>query len=902
MNKRLKSILKIVATIIVLFFIVLLILPYAFRSKITQLAKQEINAMLNAKVEFDNVNLSFIRSFPNASVKLENFKIVGLEDFKNDTLLYSEDVELVLNLKSLFSDTGYEIEKLQFNSSKVFAHVLPDGRANWSIMKEDTTLVEDTSSMSFNMKLRDVVIDKADIIYVDDESNMKAILKNFAHHTQGDLTADSSLLITKSTVDTLSFWMDDVEYITKANAMLNANINANLNKMIFTFDKNESYINAIPFSFEGWVKMLDDGYDMDLVLNTKKVDFKAVLSMVPMIYAESFEDMKAGGEVVMSGYIKGLMVGDYYPSFDFKLNAKNGWFQYPNLPKSLQNINVAGHISNPGLTLDATIIDISTFSFTMGGIPFSAQMRIANPMTDPDLKLNAKGKIDLGMIKDLYPLPKDTKLNGVLELNFNLAGRMSYYDNNLYDKFQFGGNLNIRNMLLKMNSLPQDVSISTANMIFNNRYVDLTTMKLKIGRNDITANGKLENFVAYALHNKTIAGKLNLQSNYFNMSDFMSSDEPQNVPADTSKLSVIVIPKNVEFTMLANFKELVYDKMNFTNAKGILNISNGEMKIQNMGLNAFGGNLLVNGLYSTSNERKPLFNFDMTLNEVVFTEIFKQVETIQKFAPIFEKSVGKFSTKLSVNSLLKSDMMPDLATLIGNGSFATKSVGISNVPALTALAAGLKRKDLSNATLKDVGILFDIKDGKLITKPFPIKIADIKMNLGGATGLDKSIAYLGDVQLPDKYNLGKFSTVKVKIGGTFSKPKVEVDLKNTITNVVNDTKTKITSEVNKQADVAKQKALEEARKQKENAINVANEKADMLRAEAQKIGDKLITEAQTKGDQLIEKTTNPVTKKLAQVAAKKLIDEAKIKAAEINNKADQEAQKLIQNAANEVKL
>lgn len=64
---------------------------------------------------------------------------------------------------------------------------------------------------------------------------------------------------------------------------LNADINANLNKMIFTFFENSSRINAIPFAFAGWVKMLDDGYDMDLTLDAKKVDFKAILSMIPAI-------------------------------------------------------------------------------------------------------------------------------------------------------------------------------------------------------------------------------------------------------------------------------------------------------------------------------------------------------------------------------------------------------------------------------------------------------------------------------------------------------------------------------------------------------------------------------------------------------------------------------------------
>lgn len=896
MNPKIKKGLLISLSVFVVFFAALIILPYAFRGKIMNLAKVQVNDMLNAKVDFDGLNMSFIRSFPDASVKFENLRIVGVGEFQKDTLLFSENVDLVLNLKSLFSDTGYEIQKLQFNNSRVLAHVLPNGNANWSIMKEDTTQAVDTSAMSFNMKLKNFVIDNADVTYWDEAGNMKAVIQHLNHETSGDLTADSSLLKTFTTIDSLTYSMDDVEYLYKANAELKVDINANLNDMIFTFSENASRLNAIPFALSGWFQMLDEGYDMDLKLLAEKVDFKAILSMIPAIYANSFEGMKAGGDVNLDGFMKGKMVGDNYPAFDFKLTAKDGWFQYPSLPKSLQKINVAGHITNPGKTLDETVIDISKFSFVMGGNPFTAQMRIAYPMSDPELGLKAVGKIDLGMIKELYPLEAGTQLNGVLDMNLELGGRMSYYDNNQYEKFKFGGMMNISNMLMKMKALPQDVSISKANMVFNNRYVDLSALQMKIGRNDLTANGKLENFVAYALHDKTLTGTLNMQSNYFNVSDFMTSSEKSTT--DTSKLTVIEVPKNIDFTMQANFKQLVYDKMNFTNAKGVLKVKNGEVKIQDMALNAFGGNMTMNGLYSTADIKKPLMNFDLAINEVFFTEVFKQVETIQKFAPIFEKATGKFSTKLSINSLLQSDMMPNLASLIGNGSFSTKAVGITNVPALTALAASLKRSELSNTTLKDLGLLFEIKDGKLNTKPFDVRVGDVKMKLGGSTGLDKTIAYVGNVQLPDKLNLGKFSTINVKIGGTFSKPKVELDLKSTFNAVVADTKTKVTAEVNKQVDAAKVKALEEARKQKENAIRVAQQQADRLRAEAKTASEKLVAEAQAQGDQLVAKASNPIAKKLAQVTAKKVVEEAKKKADDINAKAEVEANKLIQKAEN----
>ena len=893
MNKKVKKGLIIPLSFFCILFAALLVLPFAFSGKIKKLAIDQVNSKLLAKVDFDDFSLSFIRHFPNASVRIGNLRIVGLDEFAKDTLLASEKVDLVLNLKSLFSDKGYEIKRLQFKNSRVLAHVLANGKANWDIQKKDTTLQKpDTTTSHFKLKLKDFDLKHFDIVYWDEEGKMKAVINNLNHTTSGDLTADISILETHTTLDSLNFWINGVNYISKADAELNADINANMKSMIFTFSKNSSRINAIPFSFTGWVKMLDKGYDMDLKLNAEKVDFKSILSMIPAIYATSFKDVKAGGNVAMTGFMKGKMIGDNYPAFDFKLTVANGWFQYPKLPKKLQDINVAAHITNPGRTLDATIIDISRFSFLMGGNPFTAQVYIATPLSDPELTVKAVGKINLGNIKELYPLPVNTFLSGILEMNLDLGGRMSYYDTNQYEKFKFDGSMTINNMVTKMSSLPQDISITKASMAFNNRYIELSKLQMKIGRNDLSANGKLENFVAYALHKKTLKGQLNMQSTYFNVSDFMTADNTK--PTATSKRTLILIPKNIDFILLADFNHLVYEKMNFTNAQGTLRLLDGDMKIQNMGLQAFGGSMTMNGIYSTNNPKQPTVNFDLGLNDVIFTEVFKQVETMQRFVPIFNNASGKFSTRFTFTSLLKNDMMPDLSTLTGNGTFSTKSVGITNVKALTTLASSLKRPDLSNPTLKDINLNFDIKDGKVTTKPFNITAGNIKMNLGGFTGLDKTIDYAGKVQLPDKFKLGQLSSVSFNIKGTFTNPKVSLDLTNTLNNMVTDIKAKVVGEVNKQVDAAKDKAIEEAQKQKANALKIAQDQADQIKAEAKKTSDKLIADAQVQSDQLISKASNPITKKIAQVAAKRLMDEATKKAADMNAKADDEARKVLQ--------
>jgi hypothetical protein len=235
--------------------------------------------------------------------------------------------------------------------------------------------------------------------------------------------------------------------------------------------------------------------------------------------------------------------------------------------------------------------------------------------------------------------------------------------------------------------------------------------------------------------------------------------------------------------------------------------------------------------------------------------------------------------------------MPNLASLIGNGSFSTKSIGLSNIRVITSLVSKLQHSDAASTTIKDLGLNFDIKDGKINTKPFDVTLGTIKMKVGGSTGLDKSIAYAGTVQMPDKFNLGQFSTVNLKVGGTFAKPKVELDLKNTLKAVVADTKAKAVVEVNKKIDAAKPAAMK-----------AAQEQADKLREEAKAAGDKLLAETKTQGDQLVARASNPITKAIAQKAAQKLQQEAQKKVDDLNAKADAKAKDLIQKAADGAKV
>ena len=325
-------------SIFVVIFAALIILPYAFRVKIMKLANEQANQTLDAKVEFDNLYLSFVRNFPNTTVRLENLRIVGLNEFQKDTLIFCQEVNLELNLGSLIFDKFYEIRKLQFTNSRVFAHILPNGKANWKITSKDSLQTTENKIFIFKMKLQKIIIDHADLIYWNEASNIKAEILNINHQTLGNLTAESSLLQTKTSIEILNFWMDHIKYLSNANVDLNADLKANLEKSIFTFSDNSSLINSIPFSIAGWVKMVDGGSDMNLILSAKKADNKAILSMIPTKYYHSFKRMKSVGDVDFHVYIKGLLKNQNRPVFSFDVKSLDGKFQYSNLTKVQPNV------------------------------------------------------------------------------------------------------------------------------------------------------------------------------------------------------------------------------------------------------------------------------------------------------------------------------------------------------------------------------------------------------------------------------------------------------------------------------------------------------------------------------------------------------------------------------------
>ena len=878
-----KKALTIAGVVVVVLIVAMIAIPFLFKDKIKTAVLNAANEKLNATVDIKDFGLNLFSNFPNATLSLNNASVVGVGDFQKDTLLSAKSASVTIDLMSLFG-SEYNISKINLDKASIYTKVLEDGRANWDIMKVDSTVSASTESESaFKLNLKKITVNDCSFVYQNDSTKMKVTLNKWNGDLHGDFSASETTLNTNSTIGEVTFVMDGIPYLNKIQGVADATINANLDKMEFAFKESNLQLNDLKASIDGTFAMVGKDYEdmeFDLKLNAPDTQFKDILSLVPAMYTADFKDVKTSGTAKLEAYIKGLMHGDSYPAFDVKIMVNDAMFQYPSLPKAVNNINVDMAINSKGGSLDNMIIDVSKFSFNLGGNPFSGSLNVSTPMSDPNLKAQANGTIDLGMIKDVYPLEKGTALNGKMTANLNVAARMSAIEKEQYENVSAAGSLKLSNMTYKSQDM-QDVVINDAGLEFSPRYVNLSSLNLKIGKNDLSATGRLENFIAYALKDQTLKGQLNIKSNYLNANDFISSETAGTEETASSTTEDIIIPKNIDFVLNAALNQIVYGKMNITNMVGNMTVKNGVLTLNNVGANALGGSCKVSGTYDTSSPKTPKVNFDLALSKVSFAETFKSVESVQKFAPIFEKLGGTYSMNFKFNTSLGETIMQTLAGLTGSGALQTNDVKVEGVEALTALSSSLKTDALKSFSTKDLNLPFTINNGKLNAKPFNVNFGNGGvMKLEGATGLDQSIDYKGTVTLPKSLANHYVSSVPITIGGTFTNPKIGIDTKALVAGAASSAVNELLGG-EKGADVSA-KVSEEKAKQIER-----------IRSEADATATKLVAEAEKQSQALEEKAgSNPLAKAAAKAAGKKLVEEAKKQGQNLRDKAEEQIKKV----------
>ncbi|WP_299891662.1 AsmA-like C-terminal region-containing protein [uncultured Lacinutrix sp.] len=792
-----KKILKITGITLLILIIILVTAPFIFQSQIKDMVRNFINDNVNAKVEFTDVSLSFISSFPQANVSLDGLKITNLAPFENETLADVKSLSFDMSVKELFkkaSENPVIINSIDIEEALITLKTNKFGDSNWDIAKESETKNSTSeTSEGFKLDIQDYAIKNSAFTYLDEVANNKIYITELNHSGQGVFSETVSEMDTKTKAN-ITLAVDSTEYLSNNKIKLDALIGLDLEQNKYSFKKNKGLINNLPLEFNGFVQNVDNGQNIDITFENPGSDFKDFLAVIPTVYSKNISDVQTTGNFKVKGIIKGLATDNTIPTIDINIASNNASFKYPDLPKSVENISINASVKNTTGKTDDTFLDIKTLDFKIDEDAFKSSATIKNLTSNQIINASIDGILNLANITKAYPLELENKLQGIVKGKINTNFDINAIDTNAYERIKNNGDISISDFEFSSVDIVNPIKISQADINFKPGIVTLEHFKATTGKTDLDATGNINNLLGFLLSDKKLKGNFNVNSNTFTVSDFMvegGSERPVN--QSTEPDDALKIPAFLDCTINADAKTVLYDNLTLKDVKGTLVIKDEKADLKKVTSSLFDGNLSLSGLVDTKT-KIPTFNMDLGIENFDISKSFNDLDMLKSLAPIAQALQGKLNSAISLKGVLGDDFTPILSSISGGALAELLSTKVTpkNVELLSALNSNLNFIDFEKLDLKNLKTALKFDDGKVNISPFNIKYEDINITVDGSHGFDKTMNYNLVLDVPAKYLgsevnrlIGKINDDKVNnitipvttnLTGSFTKPKVETDL------------------------------------------------------------------------------------------------------------------------------
>lgn len=875
-------------------------LPWLAQGPVLREVERQADAQLDGTLRFGGGGLHIWRSFPQATVWLDEVRLVGEGDFADVALLEAEHLEVKLDLMSLTGAGPLRVEGLAAEGVDLRVLVLEDGRSNYAaLLPEDDTASDEGST---ELWLRDLSVVDLDLHYEDREGDLELTLVDLDLTGDAEVEAEVMALRTAASIASLSARQDGVHLLKEAKLMGDLDLRYTPETGAMQFGESKLGINALAVGFSGKVIPQEAGTELDLAFQSEDATFKSALSLVPTAYTEDFASVDADGSFNLGGTVRGLLpdTGESLPAFDLQLVVGKGRFAYPGLPSKVDGIELSAGFTHPGGDPDGVEIDIPRFGLTVDGQTLSGRLAVKHPTTDPWVDLEARGGLDVGKLLAAFP-QEDFTARGRMSVDLLMKGKASDFEAARVDAVSAKGQVRLEDVVYEADDQPLAYQIEDLELDLDPRSLDLTRFRVRFGESDVSATGKIDNTLGWLFADQVLKGDFTVTASKLDTRPFEGEDEGED---DAS--GVYVLPEDLDITAQVDLRDVVTQDYRFQQVRGRASLKEGVLRLSRLKAETLGGSVELDGTYQARTSKEAEVDMEVEAESVAISEVVATFQTIREMLPIAQGATGSVGTRMSFKTKLGPDYSPDLMTLFSKGVFSTRNTEVS--PSfLGPVASFAGNKGMEKMVFSNQRSDFIIDAGKLRLEDLPVEVGVAAGVLAGMAGVaDGTLDLTLDLAAPagalsGVEGLQKLGDAGAKVGlqaritGTWDKPKVKVGLKESLADTARGlVEDAVEEKVGELVDDARAELLAQATAQGDRLVAEAEAAADKLRAEASKQGDKLVDEAKKQANKLVKEAgNNPVAKAAAEKAGDKLVKEAKKQANKLDKEADKQGDKLV---------
>lgn len=900
----------VVASLFAIFLIILSVSVFVLPKIVDPIVRTVLPKVIEGKVDYSKLSVSLLRHFPRMGITLEGFRVEGVDEFEGVELCSVGNFVAECNFIHLAKKKLELLIELKDGNADI--RIYKSGNANFNIFKSSTSdnlLEEQTSppkskkekskdkkenSFTGSVLIRGIKVDNLNVTYADEIRDIFAQIKGFNLFVGGNFSFLSSVLKLQADIGEASFKMGSIPLASKVSLACKTSLLADLDALRFEFQNGIISINQINCLLDGYIAFPPkDGIDMDVKASSSNISVKELLSLVPTPFVGDLKQMKSSGNVALSAFATGKLKGNSFPAFGAHLMVNQGAFKYDKLPVGVKDIKIDAKLSSSGGVLDNAYLSLPLFGFVIEDNPFTLTGDISNPISDPLCNMGANGRLDLSKLKAALPL-EGINIDGVVVADFKGTGRYSAITKKNYNAIKAEGFLELYGIDFQMEGLPA-VKVKSSRFDFTPSSAQLTNTHLISGDSDIALHGQVENYLGYILDNQNLSGSLKLSSKKIDLDallDSLSSSDDKKKSTEQKVASkkaanddgaksnslLVQVPSNVNANLDLDIKELTFLSIPMKEIAGKMSLKNGKAHIDNLAMDIFDGSVFATGAYGVKEKNNEAdIKAQLNLKNVQLRSLFEDIKFLEKLVPFVKGLDGTITADVHLDTVVDSRFSPQLETMNGAGQITASQIDYSKINILNIINKFSDSDLLQKNSNQSTTLNFELQNGKIITKPFLVKLANSSLLFEGTSSLSQQLDYNCDIVIKEDY------TLPLSITGSFKAPKVSINQQRLAKQTAELTKKK-TSEAIKSAISDKY------------GVDLANAEAqkEALIEAAKKAGDKLISEAQAAAQKTIASAgNNPIKVALAKATAKSMVSVAQKEAQRLIQKAEKEGGALI---------
>ena len=452
---------KIILTIVLVLLGIVFLLPIiAFGvlrwavlapEKLTPLVTQEANAYLNdARLECDEVELTYFETYPYFGVKLINGRIINETDsLPCDTLVSFKRTIVAINPTYIFNSKRIAVELFFIDTPRFYGYIAPDGKANWDIVQSTDTTTQDTTQQQPlpPIDLKKVRIKSGRLVYDDRQQDLYTEVNGFYLNLKGSFANQDSENGVRLETGSSSILFDSPAYTLSNHLRMDFKSELSWTYMMreITLKDAELRVNDLPFKASGSIKRREAGQPslVDLGFNLNILDLNEILHFIPEQYLKNRDKMAATGSILLEGKIQGEVGDSVVPSLDLCCKIDNGSYHVEGVQQGIDSLRMDVDLAFNGPCPDSSFVKVEELVVKGRNISLDVKGSAYNLFDNPAIRSKIKGNVNLTQLAKDFLNPDTIILEGEMSADLTTAFTVNDLLDSNMSKVEADGALNI---------------------------------------------------------------------------------------------------------------------------------------------------------------------------------------------------------------------------------------------------------------------------------------------------------------------------------------------------------------------------------------------------------------------------------------------------------------------------